>query len=278
MPQIVEINTRIAEILSRIREERPLLHHITNLVVVNDVANVTLHVGALPVMAHAAEEVAEMVNMAGALMLNLGTLTPARVESMLIAGHRANELGVPIVLDPVGAGATELRTGTALRLLDELEIAVVRGNAGEMGALSGAGGVVKGVESVGGVSDPAAVAQIMAREWGPVIAITGQRDVVSDGERVLGVDNGHAWLTAITGTGCMAATMVAAFVAVEREYLVAVAGGLACFGLAAELAAQEANGPASFRVALFDHLYHLTPEKLALGARVVELEPVSAGA
>lgn len=265
-----EINTKIAEALSRIREEKPLIHHITNLVVMNDTANVTLHVGALPVMAHAAEEVAEMTSLAGALVLNPGTLTPAWIESMLIAGRTANELGIPIVLDPVGAGATTLRTETNLRLLDELRIAVVRGNSGEIGALSGAGGVVKGVESVEGVSDPAAVAQIMARERGTVVAITGERDVVSDGRRTLGVDNGHAWLKTNTGTGCMSTTMVAAFAAVERDYLVAAAGGLACFGLAAELAAEGARGPASFKVALFDRIYNLTPEQLATGARVVE--------
>lgn len=273
-----EINDKIAEAFSRIREEKPLLHHITNFVVMNDTANVTLHVGALPVMAHAAEEVAEMTGLAGALVLNPGTLTPEWVESMLIAGRQANELGIPVVLDPVGAGATKLRTQTNLRLLDELEIAVVRGNSGEVGALSGAGGIVKGVESVEGVSDPAAVAQIMAREQGPVIAITGERDFVSDGERTLGVDNGHQWLKTNTGTGCMATTMIAAFASVERDYLLAAAGGLACFGLAAELASEEARGPASFKVALFDHLYNLTPEQLTEGARIAELEVAPTGA
>ncbi len=268
---MTEINQRIAEALTRIRQEKPLLHHITNLVVMNDTANVTLHVGALPVMAHAAEEVAEMTALAGALVLNPGTLTPAWVESMLIAGRKANERGIPIVLDPVGAGATTLRTETNLRLLDELQIAVVRGNSGEIGALSGAGGIVKGVESVEGVSDPVEVAQSMARAHGVVVAITGKRDVIADGKRVLGVDNGHQWLTTITGTGCMATTMVAAFAAVERDYLVAAAGALACFGLAAEQAAEKAHGPASFKVALFDQLYNLTPEELAQGARIVEL-------
>lgn len=266
-----DINTQVAEALARIRAEKPLIHHITNLVVMNDTANVTLHVGALPVMAHAAEEVAEMTSLAGALVLNPGTLTPSWVESMLIAGRRANELGIPIVLDPVGAGATQLRTQTSLRLLEELQIAIVRGNSGEIGALSGAGGLVKGVESVEGVSDPIRVARALARERRTVVAITGKRDVISDGQRVLGVDNGHEWLKTNTGTGCMATTVIAAFAAVERDYLVAAAGGLACFGLAAELAAKEARGPASFKVALFDQLYNLTPEELGAGARVVEL-------
>ncbi len=262
------INVQIAEALSRIRATRPLIHHITNFVVMNDTANVTLHVGALPVMAHAAEEVAEMVSQASTLVLNSGTPTPAQVESMLVAGRRANELGIPIVLDPVGAGATALRRYSNLRLLDELRIAVVRGNAGEIGILSGAGGLVRGVESAGGVDDPAAAAFSLARERGTVVAVTGRRDFVSDGRRILGVDNGHEWLQANTGTGCMATTVIAAFAAVERDYLVAAAGGLACFGLAAELAAREARGPASFKVALFDQLYNLTSEQLAAGARI----------
>lgn len=266
------INAQLAEALSRIRLEKPLIHHITNLVVINDTANITLCVGALPVMAHAAEEVAEMTRLAGALVLNTGTPTPLRVKSMLIAGRRANELETPIVLDPVGAGATRWRTQTNLRLLKELKITVLRGNSGEIGALSGAGGAVKGVESVEDVPEPAAVAQAMAQEWGAVVAITGERDILSDGKRVLGVDNGHRWLTTITGAGCMATTMIAAFAAVEHDYLVATAGGLACLGLAAERAAEKAHGPASFKVALFDQAYSLTPEGLAEGARIVELE------
>jgi hydroxyethylthiazole kinase len=216
-----------------------------------------------------------MVAMAGALVLNPGTLTPAWVDSMLIAGRRANELGIPIVLDPVGAGATALRTQTNLRLLDELRIAVVRGNAGEIGALSGAGGAVKGVESVGGLRDPVAVARAMAMARETVVAITGQRDIIADGARVLGVDNGHRWLTTLTGTGCMATTAIAAFAAVEHDHLLAAAYGLAAYGLAAELAAAQARGPASFKVAFFDQLYNLTPEQLAAGARIVALAPAA---
>ncbi len=272
-----ELAERFGEALRRIRETRPLVHHMTNYVVMNDTANVTLHVGALPVMAHAAEEVEEMVGLAGALVLNPGTLSPDWVEAMLKAGRRANELGVPVVLDPVGAGATRFRTESNLRLLDQLKVAVIRGNSGEIGALSGAGGVVRGVESVEGVDDPVAVAVRLARERRAVVAITGPRDVVADGHRVLGVDNGHERLTTITGTGCMATTMVAVFAAVEPDHLVAAAGGLACFGLAAEQAAAEAKGPASFKVALFDRLFGLTPEELAEGARVVWLEPSEPG-
>ncbi|GAB4440467.1 MAG: hydroxyethylthiazole kinase [Chloroflexi bacterium OHK40] len=262
---------RVAAALARVRAEKPLVHHITNLVVMNDTANVTLHVGASPVMAHAAEEVAEMTGLAGALVLNPGTLTPELVDAMLIAGRQANANGTPVVLDPVGVGATTLRTRANTRLLDELQIAVLRGNSAEIGVLSGAGGVVRGVESAEGVNDPRAVAQRLARERRTVVAITGQRDVVADGTRVLGVDNGHHWLTTLTGTGCMATTVIAAFAAVEPDYLLAAAGALASYGLAAELAAAQARGPASFKVAFFDQLYQLTPEQVASGVRIVEL-------
>ncbi len=260
-----------AELLMRIREKRPLIHHMTNYVVMNDTANATLALGALPVMAHAKEEVAEMVSAAGALVLNPGTLDPAWVESMLIAGKRANELGVPVVYDPVGVGATRLRNETGARFLDQLKLAVIRGNSGEVGALAGAGGVVKGVESVEGVSDPARVARELAARCDTVVAITGKRDIISDGKRVLGVDNGHELLKTITGTGCMSTTAVAVFSAVEHDYLMAAAAALACYGLAAERAARRAKAPGSFRAALLDALYQLTPTQVKNGVRIVEL-------
>jgi hydroxyethylthiazole kinase len=260
------LGTRVAELLVTLRQARPLVHHITNFVVMNDTANATLHIGALPVMAHARDEVAEMVARAGALVLNLGTPTPERIESMFIAAHRANELGVPIVLDPVGVGATTLRTEGALRLLAELDIAIVRGNLGEMSALAGVEGEVKGVESVRGGA-PVDVAHRVAHQWGVTAAITGERDIISDGRRTIGVDNGHEWLTTITGSGCMATTVVAAFAAVEPDAVLAATSGLVCFGLAAERAAEAAQGPASFKVALFDALYHLTPDQVRSGAR-----------
>ncbi len=260
-----------AELLTQIREKHPLIHHMTNFVVMNDTANATLALGALPVMAHAKEEVAEMVGAASALVLNPGTLTPEWVEAMLIAGARANQLGVPIVYDPVGVGATTLRNETGQRFLDNLKLAVIRGNSGEVGALAGAGGVVKGVESVEDVSDPIAVAKGLAERYNTVVAITGKRDIVTDGKRVMGVDNGHILLKTITGTGCMATTVVAAFCTVENDYLVAATAALACYGLAAERAARRAHAPGSFRAALLDALYQLTPAQVKLGVKVVEL-------
>ena len=293
MAGIADFGDQAAAALARLRQQQPLIHHITNQVVMNDTANATLCLGGLPVMAHAAEEVAEMVGQAGALLLNVGTLTAEQVESMYLAGRRANERGIPVVLDPVGAGATRFRTETSLALLDELQIAVLRGNLGEIAALAGQEGMVRGVESVAaapgalgpGGADAQALAGELARRWRTVVAITRARDIVSDGGRTLGVDNGHPWLSTVTGTGCMATTAVAAFVAIEPDDLLAAAAALACYGLAAEMAAAQgaagadtrrskapgAFGPGSFKVALLDRLYHLSADDLAAGARIVDL-------
>jgi hydroxyethylthiazole kinase len=261
-----------AELLDRIRQRHPLIHHITNWVVMNDTANATLALGALPVMSHAREEVAEMVGAAGALVLNPGTLYPELVDAMIIAGKRANERGVPIVYDPVGVGATKYRNDTAERIMGELRLDVVRGNSGEVGALAGAGGEVRGVESVEGVKDPAGVARDLARRRATVVAITGKRDVISDGTRVFGVDNGHTLLKTVTGTGCMATTAIAIFCAVESDRLLATAAALASYGLAAQNAARLARGPGSFRTALIDCLYNLTPAEVSKGTRIVDLD------
>lgn len=260
-----------AELLVRLRSKRPLIHHITNMVVMNDTANMTLHIGGQPVMSHAKEEVIEMVGAAGALVLNIGTLTPDLVESMLLAGHRANELGIPIILDPVGAGATKLRTESSLRILRELHVAIVRGNSGEIGALTGLGGLVKGVDSVSDAGDPITAVKAMAKMFGVTAIITGARDHISDGKRVTGVDSKHLMLKTCTGTGCMSTSVVAAFAAVERDYVHAATAALTCYGLAAEYAAKKSAGPGSFKVALFDSVYNLTPEKVLRDGRALYL-------
>jgi hydroxyethylthiazole kinase len=262
------LSQQIGQVLTRLREQKPLLHHITNFVVMNDTANATLAIGALPVMAYALEEVVAMVEAADALILNLGTPTRERLEAMLAAGRRANERDIPIVLDPVGVGATPFRVDAAQKLLAELEVAIVRGNAGEIGALTGMGGRIRGVEAVERVANPVATATALAQVQGTVVALTGAQDIVVDGRRVVAVDNGHPLLRVITGAGCMATTVVTAFAAVESDGLLAAAAGLVCFGLAAELAAAGAKGPGSFKVALFDSLYNLTPEQVWAGAKV----------
>ncbi len=253
---------RTAILLASIRDRKPLIHHITNLVTMNDSANITLAIGASPIMAHALEEVEEMVNLAAALVLNIGTPDSGRIESMLRAGKRANERGIPIVLDPVGAGATSFRTRTALRLLSELRISVVRGNAAEMEALIGIASETYGVESLSVADDFGAIARRVARELDCVAALTGGSDFVTDGSRMARVDNGHPLLASITGSGCMSTSLVAAFLTVEADPWYAATNALIVMGLAGELAALKANGPGTFRTLLFDAVAMLNEEAI----------------
>ncbi len=237
-------------------------------VVMNETANATLALGALPVMAHAPQEVEEMASVAGALVLNIGTLSEPWIYGMLLAGAAANRARVPVVLDPVGAGATRYRTETARRLLDELEIAVVRGNAAEVATLAGQEAEIRGVESVGAAAGPE-LAEAAARALGCVAAVTGPVDHISDGERGCAIANGHELLGTVTGTGCMATAMTGCFLAVRPEApLKAAAEALVAFGVAAEDAAAGARGPGSFHVALYDALAALDPDTLDARAKV----------
>ena len=253
--------------LRRLRETKPLVHQITNYVVMNETANATLALGALPVMAHAREEVEEMVGFAGALVLNIGTLSPDWVEAMLLAGRAANERGVPVVLDPVGAGATRYRTETARRILDEVDVAVLRGNAGEVATLVGVEAEVRGVESIGAGDAPAVLARRAATSLGLVASVTGPVDHVSDGTRTAAVANGHALLGAVTGTGCMSTALTGCFLAVDGSFDAAV-HALVAFGVAGEDAARDAKGPGTFHAFLYDALAGLDPSTLDGRARV----------
>jgi hydroxyethylthiazole kinase len=255
--------------LRRLRERRPLVHQITNYVVMNETANVTLALGALPVMAHAREEVEEMVALAGALVINIGTLSSHWVEAMLLAGKAANSRDVPVVLDPVGAGATRYRTETAKRILDEVKVTVLRGNQGEVATLVGVEAEVRGVESIEVGGEAADLALAAARSLSLVASVTGPVDHVSDGERVLAIANGHELLAAVTGTGCMSSALTGCFLAAKpASPLEAGAEALAVFGVAAEDAALAAKGPGSFHVALYDALAALDPETLDERARI----------
>jgi hydroxyethylthiazole kinase len=256
--------------LALIRERKPLVHQITNYVVMNETANATLALGALPVMAHSVEEVEEMASVAGALVLNIGTLSRHWIEAMLLAGKAANRAAVPVVLDPVGAGATRLRTETANRILEETQVAVVRGNQAEVATLAGRDAEIRGVESMS--TEPGAeLAQAAAEELGCVVAVTGPVDHVSDGERTIEVANGHELLGTVTGTGCMSTAMTGCFLAVAGDRrLEAAAEALVAFGVAGEDAARGAEGPGSFHVALYDALYNLDPDTLDSRAKASE--------
>jgi hydroxyethylthiazole kinase len=252
--------------LRRLRERKPLVHQITNYVVMNETANATLALGALPVMAHAREEVEEMVALAGALVINIGTLSPHWVDAMLAAGRAANERGIPVALDPVGAGATRYRTDTAKRLLDELDVTVLRGNAGEVATLLGVEAEVRGVESIGAGGDAAELARAAARSLGVVASVTGPIDHVSDGNRTVAIANGDPLLAAVSGTGCMSTAITGCFLAVAEEPLEGAAEALVALGVAGEDAARDAKGPGTFHANLYDALAALDPE--TLNARV----------
>ncbi|HEX3238333.1 MAG TPA: hydroxyethylthiazole kinase [Gaiellaceae bacterium] len=255
--------------LRELRERKPLVHQITNYVVMNETANATLALGALPVMAHAPEEVEEMVGLASALVLNIGTLSEHWIEAMLLAGRVASARGIPVVLDPVGAGATAYRTDTARRLLDEVRVTVLRGNAGEVATLVGAEAEVRGVESMAAGLEPAELASEAGRQLGLVASVTGPVDQVSDGERTIAVANGHPLLATVTGTGCISSALTGCFLAAKpEEPLEAAAEALAALGVAAEDAAEGAAGPGTFHARLYDALAALDPETLDSRARI----------
>jgi hydroxyethylthiazole kinase len=260
------------ESLRRIRDRRPLIHQITNFVVMNETANATLAIGALPVMAHAPEEVAEMATVAGALVLNIGTLTHEWVASMILAGRAANAAMVPVVLDPVGAGATTLRTSSAQRILDEVDVAIVRGNPAEVATLAGRRAEIRGVESMSTSDEVGDLATAAASALGCVVAVTGAVDAVSDGITTLCIANGHPLLATVSGTGCIASAITGCFAAVNKDSQVSAAvEALVALGVAGEDAAAQSRGPGSFHVALYDALYALSPDTIDSRARVTRL-------
>jgi hydroxyethylthiazole kinase len=253
---------KAADNLVKIRQNKPLIHNITNFVVMNYTANALLAMGASPVMAHAENEVEEMTAFAGALVLNIGTLTEEWVAAMIKAGRKASELNTPVILDPVGSGATRLRTASAKKILREANVSVLRGNASEIISLRDDNSTTKGVDSLHTVDEAAESAKILARELDTTLAITGKVDLVTDGSRVIRIANGYPLMGYVTGTGCTATATIGAFLAVDPNPLTAAATALAFFGLAGEVAGERASAPGSFGIAILDALYEVTPEEL----------------
>ncbi|MGD9948046.1 MAG: hydroxyethylthiazole kinase [Desulfobulbus sp.] len=262
---------KTADNLKKIRESKPLIHNITNFVVMNYTANVLLASGASPVMAHADNEVEEMVDHAAALVLNIGTLTDGWVTTMIKAGRRASELGKPIVLDPVGAGATQLRTNAVKAILAQTWVSIIRGNASEILSLAGSATAAKGVDSINSVNEATEVASVLARELGTTLAITGPSDLVTDGRRSVRIEGGHTLMPYVTGTGCSATALIGAFHAVDKDPVSAAATALAFFGIAGETAGQQAAGPGSFMIHLLDALYTLSPEDVESRCRIEKI-------
>jgi hydroxyethylthiazole kinase len=268
-----DLSDRIARALDLVRERRPLIHIISNLVTLNDVANAALAVGARPVMAQAAEEVAEIAASAKALVLNLGTPTRERYEAIERAGRTAHSRGIPTVFDPVGIGASSFRGAETMRLFAGVCPTILRGNGDEIATLVGRGGGMSGVDSVLERYDRPRVVKELAARYSPigycsVVVATGETDYASDGKRLAAVRNGHVWLTQITGSGDVLDALIGAATAVEKDALLAAAAGLVWLGVAAERAAENAPGLGSFRVALVDALGNLDAEQIRNRARI----------
>ncbi|HWO97111.1 MAG TPA: hydroxyethylthiazole kinase [Bacillus sp. (in: firmicutes)] len=263
-------NELYVQLLKEVRDKNPLVHNITNMVVTNFTANGLLALGASPVMAYAKEEVADMAKIAGALVLNIGTLNETEVEAMIIAGKSANGHGIPVVLDPVGAGATSYRTQTARKLLTEVNISILRGNAGEIANVIEEEWQVKGVDAGEGTGDIISLAKKAAKQLDCLVVITGKEDVISNGERTVLIQNGHPILTKVTGTGCLLTSVIGAFAAVSSDMMTAAVSALIYYGVAAEQAAEKTAdfGPGSFQVEFLNQLANVDVEDMAKNGKV----------
>lgn len=260
--------------LEKLRQVNPLVHNITNVVVTNFTANGLLALGASPVMAYAPEEVADMAKIAGALVLNIGTLNEPEIAAMIIAGKSANGHGVPVILDPVGAGATAYRTETARKILKEVTVSLIRGNAAEVANVVGENWKIKGVDAGEGSGSTVELAKLAAKKLNTVVAITGKDDVVSNGEITYVIHNGHQLLTKVTGTGCLLTSVIGAFAAVESNLPVAAASALVVYGVAAEIAAnvQGEAGPGSFQIEFLNRLYTVSGDDILQYGSVEQAE------
>jgi hydroxyethylthiazole kinase len=257
----------VAASLAEIRRTAPLVHNITNYVVMNNTANALLALGASPAMVHAVDEVEEFVGIARALVVNIGTLSAPWVAAMRAAADGAKRLGVPWALDPVGVGATTFRNTVAADLAGRGPT-VVRGNASEILALAGTGARTKGVDSAHGADAAVEAARELARRSGAVVAGTGAPDYVTDGERLAALTNGHPLMAKVTGMGCTATAVVGAFLAVERDAFRAAVHGLTVLGVAGEIAAERSPGPGSLQLQLLDALHLLDDATITERARI----------
>ena len=267
----------LRNMLENVRKNCPLIHNITNYVTVNDCANIVIACGASPIMADDQEEAAEITALCSGLNINIGTLNSHTIASMQIAGKRANELQHPVVLDPVGVGASRLRTETAIQLLEEVKFSVIRGNISEIKTLALGGGTTKGVDADAAdkVTEETldvviACAKAFAKKTGAVIVITGAIDIVADDKKAYCIRNGHPMMASITGTGCQLSAMTAAFVSANPDHpLEAAAAAVSAMGYAGEVAHSrltEMDGNSTYRNYIIDAIYNMTPEMLEKGA------------
>lgn len=261
-----------ADCLEKVRDQKPVVHHLTNWVTIYDCANIVKVFGASPVMAHAKEEVADMASIASAVVLNIGTLTTDFVEAMLLASTAANRKGIPVVLDVCGAGATKFRDEKCFEILDKTKVDIIKGNSSEIARIAGENVQTKGVDAASVDKNLQEVAAGLAKERSCTVIITGAEDIVADGKMIMRIKNGHPMMANIVGTGCMATSVVGTFAAVEKDLAAASVAGLVCYEVAAEIAAKEAKGPGSFKERLFDAVFNLNADTVNRMQKIERVE------
>ncbi|MCD8165519.1 MAG: hydroxyethylthiazole kinase [Bacteroides sp.] len=258
----------IKEHLQKVRQLSPLVHSITNYVVMNNTANALLAIGASPIMAHAEEEIDEMVALCGATVINIGTLDRFTIPAMVEAIRKGNELGKPIILDPVGAGATTFRNEALRSILEAGTPQFIRGNASEIMALSGSRSNTKGVDSADSSLAGRQAARSLAEEYGCIVCVSGETDIITDGEKEIWIHNGSPLMTKVTGLGCTATALLAAFVAVSDNPLTAAVSATALIAICGEIAAAKCQGPGTLQLHLYDTLYAITGDELVSRLRM----------
>lgn len=277
----MEVTKKIIGLLKELKEKNPLVHHITNYVTVNDCANITLAIGGSPVMADDINEVSDMVTLASSLVINIGTLNSRSVESMLAAGKRANELKIPVILDPVGAGATPHRTETARRIISEVKLAVIRGNLSEIKTLYGIETKTKGVDTCESDFEDdkerakaKEMAKALANKLNTVVAITGAVDLITDGKILYSVENGHSIMSKVTGTGCMCTSLIGSYLGVGDNKLISALAGVVSMGIAGEIAYEgldkSKEGTGTLKVKIIDSIYNLSETEIMKRSKVNE--------
>lgn len=270
----MNITANVSNLLNEVRNKVPLVHNMTNYVTVNDCANAVLAIGASPIMADDINETADITSISSSLVINIGTLNKRTIASMLISGKKANELGIPVIFDPVGAGASKLRNDTTKVILEQVKITILRGNLSEISFIAGLEASTKGVDcsETDSNNDSVSIAKAVAVKLGCIVAITGAVDVISDSKRIVTIQNGHKMLSKVTGTGCMTTALVGSFAGATKDYFTAAVGGVASMGIAGELAYEKVGqiGTGSFHIAIIDALSRLDSKAIEARAKIDE--------
>lgn len=270
-----KIVLEVGNLLNEVRNKKPLVHNVTNYVTVNDCANILLAIGASPIMADDIKEAAGITKISSALVINIGTLNERTIESMIASGKKANELNIPVVFDPVGAGASEFRNATTKKILEEVKVSVLRGNMSEIKFISGLESSTKGVDASEsdiniGSNESINITRNLAGNLKCTVAITGATDIISDGDRVAILENGTKMLSNITGAGCMTTALIGAFCGVGSDYFIAAISGIMSMGIAGEIALEKTGwlGTGSFHIAIMDAISKLNSKIIQNMAKV----------